>query len=32
MGEIDRQYLDTPFYGSRMTLWITEGGMVFNRP
>ena len=29
MGEIDRQYLETPFYGSRrMRVWLERQGMV----
>ena len=32
MGEIDRQYLETPFYGSRrMKAWLERGGMRVNR-
>ena len=32
MGEIDRQYLETPFYGSRrMRVWLERQGMVVGR-
>ena len=32
MGEIDRQYLETPFYGSRrMKAWLERRGIRVNR-
>ena len=32
MGEIDRQYLETPFYGSRrMKAWLGRGGIQVSR-
>ena len=32
MGEIDRQYLETPFYGSRrMKAWLERRGVRVNR-
>ena len=32
MGEIDRQYLETPFYGSRrMKAWLGRGGIHVSR-
>ena len=32
MGEIDRQYLDTPFFGSRrMKAWLDRRGMPVSR-
>ena len=32
MGEIDRQYLETPFYGSRrMTAWLDRRGVPVSR-
>ena len=32
MGEIDRQYLETPFYGSRrMQAWLDRRGMRVSR-
>ena len=33
MGEIDRQYLETPFYGSRrMRAWLERQGMPDQNP
>ena len=32
MGEIDRQYLETPFYGSRrMRVWLERRGIQVSR-
>ena len=32
MGEMDRQYLETPFYGSRrMKAWLDRQGMPVSR-